>query len=366
MTIKSFINEYESFSSAGDTTELMQAIYRKNSSIEIDKTYMPENPVGLGKMKESDFFKILEKVVSNVLKKSDLENFHKTLLIVGSSVGGMAESEQHYFQDKDYNNIDVSHHPISIISDVLNNTFSFQNTRSISTACTSSANALLLAKRLINVGAYKNILVVGADALCYTTVCGFHALGVLSSKPCKPFSNDRDGMNVAEAVAALLVQDKPSSGAIELIGVGASSDAYHITNPDPQAKGAMSAMQKALNDAQLSSEEIDYINAHGTGTVANDKVEGLAIETLFDHVYVSSTKAITGHTLGAAAALEAIISCEVIKRGLIPPQTALTQQENKSLQIPRETQQQTLNYVMSNSFAFGGNNAVIILGRTKI
>ncbi|MCD6173245.1 MAG: beta-ketoacyl-[acyl-carrier-protein] synthase family protein [Sulfurimonas sp.] len=363
--MKAYINSYESMSCAGDTQALMNAIYSKKSAISIDTTYMNETPVGLGKMEYDDFFKILEDVVKTVLDNSNLENFNNTLLIVGSSVGGMAESEKHYFKDKNYKNIDFSKHAINVIGDYLDEKFSFFDTRSISTACTSSANALLLAKRLINVEAYDNVLVVGADSLCYTTVCGFHALSVLSSKECTPFSKDRDGMNVAEAVAALLIQNVKTDESIELLGVGASSDAYHMTNPDPEAKGAISSMQKALDDAGIKPSDIDYINAHGTGTMANDKVEALAIETLFDNVYMSSTKAIIGHTLGAAGAIEAIISCESIKRGLIIPQTSMIDVENKNINIPQELIKKEINYVISNSFAFGGNNTSIVFGVLK-
>lgn len=359
---KTYVNSYESLSCAGNTTELMNSIYANKACVEIDTTFMPNDPVGLGKMEYDNFFDVLTQVVQKVLQKSNLKDFRNTLLIVGSSVGGMTESEEHYFKDKNYKNIDPSRHAISVISKHLQEKFSFLDSRSISTACTSSANAMLLAKRLIGVGAYDNILVVGADALCYTTVCGFYALSVLSSEPCRPFSEDRDGMNVAEAVAALLLQSEKGEDSIELLGVGASSDAYHMTNPDPVAKGALSAMQNALDDAGLSSEKIEYVNAHGTGTLANDAVEGLAVETLFDNVYVSSTKAVTGHTLGASSALEAIVSCEVIKQGIIPPQVALTKAENEKLKIPKEAIKQKIHYVMSNSFAFGGNNASLIFG----
>ncbi|MDF1884505.1 beta-ketoacyl-[acyl-carrier-protein] synthase family protein, partial [Sulfurimonas sp. SAG-AH-194-C21] len=252
---------------------------------------------------------------------------------------------------------------ISVIEDSLKKEFNFCSARSISTACTSSANAFLLASRLINVEAYENILVVGADALCYTTVCGFYALSVLSSKPCTPFSEGREGMNVAEAIAAVLVQNVQTKDSIELCGVGASSDAYHMTNPDPEAGGAVSSMSKALVDAGINAEDINYVNAHGTGTLANDNVEALAVEKLFGKsVSVSSTKAITGHTLGAAGAIEAIISCETIKQGKIPPQTNMKTQDNTNIKIPTVTESQQINYVISNSFAFGGNNTSIIFG----
>ncbi len=363
--MKAYINSYESLCCAGNTQELMDAIYSKKSCITIDTTYISGTPVGLGRCEHNDFFTSLNVVVSDVLKNSNLDDFSETLLIVGSSVGGMAESETHYFRDKNYKNIDPSRHAISVIEQSLNAEFNFSGSRSISTACTSSANALLLAKRLINVGAYKNVLVVGADALCYTTVCGFYALSVLSSSQCTPFDEGRKGMNVAEGIAALLVQNEQSKDSIELCGVGASSDAYHMTNPDPEAGGAIASMLQALDDAGLNAEDVDYVNAHGTGTQANDKVEGLAVQTLFNNVCVSSTKAITGHTLGAAGAIEAIISCEAIKRGEIPPQSALVNAENTEINIPREALKQEVKYVVSNSFAFGGNNTSIVFGGVK-
>ena len=363
--MKAYINSYESLSCAGNTAELMESIYAKRSGISIDTTYMSDTPVGLGKMKYDDFFQSLNAVVSSVLKNSNLQNFDTTLLIVGSSVGGMQESEQHYFKDKNYKNIDPSRHAISVIEEHLEKEFNFVDSRSISTACTSSANALLLAKRLIDVEAYENVLVVGADALCYTTVCGFYALSVLSSKQCTPFEDGREGMNVAEAIAALLVQNEKNEDSIELCGVGASSDAYHMTNPDPEAGGAISSMKKAIDDAGINVTDIVYVNAHGTGTQANDKVESLAVETLFSEVYVSSTKSVTGHTLGAAGAIEAVISCETIKRGMIPPQTALINAENQNINIPQEAIKKDVKYVISNSFAFGGNNTSIVFGGTK-
>jgi len=361
--MKTYINNYALRSCAGDTEALMNAIYNKQTAITIDNSFMKETPVGLGKMEYGNFFTLLKDVVQEVLDASNLQDFSKTLLIVGSSVGGMSESEKHYFEDKNYKNIDPARHPISVISEELSQAFDFCDTRAISTACTSSANAFLLAKRLMSVGAYENILVVGADALCYTTVCGFYALSVLSTKECTPFNEAREGMNVAEGIAALLLQSKAGNDAIELKGVGASSDAYHMTNPDPEAKGAISCMQKALDDAEIDIKMIDYINAHGTGTEANDRVEALAIEKLFgSNTPVSSTKAITGHTLGAAGALEAIISCEIIKRGKIPAQTALIKAENSNINLPKETLDKEIRFVISNSFAFGGNNTAVILG----
>lgn len=360
--MKAYVNAYQLFCSAGDCNELMRSIYAKQSAISIDDSYIRDTPVGLGMLPEGEFFECLEETVGKVLDTCSLESFSDTLLIVGSSVGGMKESESHYFSDKNYSNIDPSRHAINVIGDVLQDRFGFCDTRALSTACTSSANALLLAKRLINVGAYENILVVGADSLCFTTVCGFHALGVLSQERCSPFDKKRSGMNVAEGIGALLLQNAKTDESIELLGAGASSDAYHMANPDPEAAGAISAMQNALDDAGLSTDAIDYINAHGTATEANDRVEALAITTLFDAVHVSSSKAVTGHALGAAGAIEAIVSCEVIKRDLIPAQCGLVEAENTAINLPKENIPKKIKYVMSNSFAFGGNNTALVFG----
>ena len=147
--------------------------------------------------------------------------------------------------------------------------------------------------------------------------------------------------------------------------LGASSDAFHITNPDPEAKGAMKSMLDSMKDAGILAEQIDYINAHGTGTLANDNVESLAVQTLLPKTFISSTKAITGHTLGAAGALEAIISCEVIKRGLVPPQSSLQDAQNGEINLSKTSVKKDINYVISNSFAFGGNNTSLIFGVVK-
>ena len=361
--MNAYINNYELLCNAGDTKGLMDAVYKKESALEVDKEYLKDATAGLGKMKYDNIFNVLKDVTTKVLEASNLENFHDTLLILGSSVGGMQECEEIFYREKNYKNIDPNRYSMNVLSDYLKDEFGFYDTRAISTACTSSANALLLAKRLIEVDAYKNVLVVGADGLCYSTVLGFHALGVLSDRECTPFDKDRNGMNVAEAVAALLIQSTKTQDSVELKGVGASSDAYHMTNPDPEATGAINSMKDAIVDAGLSVEEIDYVNAHGTATLANDKVESLAIEKLFaKDVFVSSTKAITGHTLGAAGAIEAIVSCECIKKSLIPPQTGLKNQENTNINIPKDSVEFEIRNVVSNSFAFGGNNTSLVFG----
>ena len=363
-----FITASTSVTCAGkDNKTLFDNICKGKSGIQQDENYFITAKPAIGKLScEQTFDEALLLQCTEILKQSTLENFQKTLLVVGSSVGGMQRTEKIYFETGSYKGIDPALHPISAIAKVLNTAFEFQDDISFSTACTSSANAIGYAYEVLSKGLYDNVLVVGADSLSHTTIGGFLTLGVLSSEPCKPFDVTRDGMNVAEAIACVLLERKSTKDAIEVCGVGYSSDAYHMTHPHPEGKGASAAMSKALECAGLLAEDIDYINAHGTGTVANDSAEGEAIARLFPHrPYVSSTKSITGHTLGAAGALEAIIACMTIDSQTIPQNTFLDEAENKTLRLPTTSLKSKVNYVLSNSFAFGGNNCSLIFGKVK-
>ncbi len=279
----------------------------------------------------------------------------------------MSETEKIFFKENSYKNINYKKHPIDAIAYCIKQKFSFNDDISFSTACTSSANALGYAKEVIQKKIYKNVLVVGVDSLSHTTVCGFSALSVLSSNPCTPFDKNREGMNVSEAIAVLLLQDEKQKNAIELCGVGYSSDAHHMTQPHPDGIGATNAMQNALNDAKISTQDITYINAHGTGTQANDSAELNAISNLFKthKPYISSTKSITGHTLGAAGALEAIVSCKVLLEQTVVPNKNLNESEDDTANFPQEKTKEDVSYVLSNSFAFGGNNTSLVFGLVK-
>ncbi len=367
---KAYINNYSSVSCAGNSSEeLFLSICQKKNTITLDTTYVNDCNVAIGKIASSlSFEELLIKHCKEVLEESNLQDFSNTLLIVGSSVGGMNKTEEIFFKDNSYKNINYKEHSIDAIAHLLKQEFNFYDDISFSTACTSSANALGYAKEVINKKIYKNVLVVGVDALSYTTVCGFHALSVLSSKPCTPFEQNREGMNVAEAIAVLLIQDeKAKSDSIEICAVGYSSDAHHMTQPHPEGAGAKKAMENALKEANISKNEIGYINAHGTGTMANDTSELKAIASLFNEnkPYVSSTKSITGHTLGAAGAIEAIISSIALQQGIIPPSKNIINMENDEIKISNEVVKQELKYVLSNSFAFGGNNTSLVFGISK-
>jgi 3-oxoacyl-[acyl-carrier-protein] synthase-1 len=239
----------------------------------------------------------------------------------------------------------------------------------ISTACTSSARALLSARRLLRMGLCDAVLCGGADTLCGLPINGFHALEAIDAQRCNPFSEHRGGINIGEAAALFLMTRE--HGAVELLGGGASSDAYHISSPDPAGAGAQTAMHAALRDAGLEASQIDYLNLHGTATEHNDAMESLAVSAVFPQgVPCSSTKSLTGHTLGAAGALEAAfcwlsLADTAAQRRLPPhlwdgqPDPALPALQLVSTGARLAEGRRRL---MSNSFAFGGNNATLILG----
>lgn len=360
---KAYINAVSIKSACGDTKETLEAIFNKKSSLKSFSDIVPDKTVCIGKFaNKTSFGDMLEQSLDEILLNSNLQNFSNTLLLVGSSVGGMAKTEEVLFKENSYENIKIRDHIIDSVALNLNEKYHFLGTRSFSTACTSSANALKTAKELLGFGAYENVLVLGVDEICLTTIFGFNSLGILSDEVCTPFQNNRKGMNVAEGIGALLLQDIKTNNSIELIGAGTSSDAFHIANPDPSAKGAISAITNALKNASLNASKIDYINAHGTGTNANDTTEAKAILDIFgEDIYVSSSKSNIGHTLGAAGAIEAIICVEALKAGLLPPQIRCDDNET-SLNFVNEAKKLDMHYVLSNSFAFGGNNTSLVFG----
>ena len=235
----------------------------------------------------------------------------------------------------------------------------------ISTACSSGAKALVSAQRLINAGICDAVICGGVDSLCKLTLNGFSALASISETTCNPFSLNRDGINIGEAACLFVLSSSPSG--VVLSGNGESSDAHHISAPHPQGIGAITAMQTALKSANLQPEQIDYINLHGTATPKNDAMESLAVNTVFgSEVNCSSTKPVTGHTLGAAGALEAGLCWLTLNQnGQLPIQwwDAVTDPDISSIKLVTPTTQLSHKpkHVLSNSFAFGGNNISIIL-----
>ncbi|WED25961.1 beta-ketoacyl-[acyl-carrier-protein] synthase family protein [Vibrio sp. DW001] len=235
---------------------------------------------------------------------------------------------------------------------------------SISTACSSSGRVFLSAKRMLKANLVDAVIVGGVDSLCRLTLNGFRCLEALSTTLCKPFDKNRDGINIGEAAAFMLLSTEPTESNIALLGAGDSSDAHHISAPHPDGKGAIEAMTKALFDAQMDASEIGYVNAHGTATQLNDAMESKAIASVFDRVPVSSTKPLTGHTLGAASAVEAAISWHILTYTLpLPSQINNHGLDNLPIQLVKKDQYlPPAKAILSNSFAFGGNNISLIFG----
>lgn len=238
----------------------------------------------------------------------------------------------------------------------------------ISCACASGAKVFGSARRMIEAGLIDAAVVGGVDSLCLTTLYGFHSLQLCSTAPCRPFDVARDGLSIGEAAALALLERAPDdldAGEVLLLGVGESSDAHHMSAPHPDGAGARRAMLAALADANLAPESIDYVNLHGTGTPANDRAESLAIARVFGAITpCSSTKGATGHTLGAAGALEAVICALAVQSGLMPGGVNTTHLDPQlTAHYLRENRRAKLARVMSNSFGFGGANCSLIIGR---
>ncbi|AFL69537.1 3-oxoacyl-(acyl-carrier-protein) synthase [Sulfurospirillum barnesii SES-3] len=360
-----FITAFESVCCAGLNSEsLFEAICTHQSGIGSYDGYVKDKTVALGKVPSRVSLEtLLHRVCETVRIQRGIEDFYDTLLVVGSSVGGMQRTEEIFFRDHSYAQVDPKRHIIHTIASSLHEVYGFKDDISFSTACTSSANALGYAYEVIQKGVYQRALVVGFDTLSSTTVLGFDALGVLSTQACCPFDEKRQGMNVSEGIAVLLLENEPVQGCVQLKGVGYSSDAHHMAQPSAHGEGAIKAMQNALECEGVLPHEVDYINAHGTGTLANDHSEACAIEALFgSRPFVSSTKSITGHTLGAAGALEAIICVLALQKQVLPPNTFLKTPENSTLRFVYELLSHPLRYVLSNSLAFGGNNISLLFG----
>ena len=239
----------------------------------------------------------------------------------------------------------------------------------ISTACSSGAKALASAARLLRAGLADAVVCGGADALCGLTVAGFSALESVSAQVCNPLSANRDGINLGEGAALFLLTREP--GPVRLAGWGETSDAHHMSAPDPTGRGAADAMRQALARAGVAPGVVDYINLHGTATPHNDAMESRAVAELFGlGVPVSSTKPLTGHTLAAAGALEAAFAWLTLvdnPAGCLPPHWWDGARDEAlpevSVVMPGERATRAPQWVLSNSFAFGGSNATLLFAR---
>ena len=307
-------------------------------------------------------------------------NFHNkkllTAFISSTSVGGMDETEKYYRQVLKNLPVDFNltrTHDSGNTSENIAAYLKFSGyINTLSTACSSAANAIMLAARMIAQGKMDRVLVGGTDPITDFTIKGFQSLMIYDNEWCKPFDHNRNGLNLGEGAGFLLLEGDRSikiSGnepICSLTGWHNAADAYHQTASSPDGKGATIAMKNALNKAGLETKEISYINAHGTGTKNNDLSESIAIKNVFGNVIppFSSTKAFTGHTLAAAGAIEAVYSVLAIKNQVHLSGLNYNDPLEETLMRPvTEPTQAVTKHVMSNSFGFGGNNSSLIFSR---
>lgn len=290
-------------------------------------------------------------------------------IILGTSTSGIADNEKllkKYFVNQA--DVEVQHckQEMGSLAKALQLYLGWEGPAyTISTACSSSAKAMATGQRLINADLADAVLVGGVDSLCQLTLNGFNSLESLANDLCQPCGAQRDGINIGEAAGLFLLSKETAP--VMLMAAGESMDAWHISAPHPEGKGAAEAVQKALDRAGITARDIGYLNMHGTATAQNDAMEIKAVQTVFQHydVPISSTKHKTGHCLGAAGAIEAVICQQVLadqswlplhQSGSIDPEL---DEQNYVLNAQL---QQPIQYVMSNSFAFGGSNISLIFG----
>lgn len=296
-------------------------------------------------------------------------------LVLGTSTSGIAEGEAAIRQLQASGHLPAEYHykqqELGGAVEFLVRYLDIQGPAyTVSTTCSSSANALASARRLLRLGLCDAVIVGGSDALCRTTLQGFSALGALSRTVCNPFSKNRDGTVIGEGAALFLMTREPAP--IALLGVGASADAYHISAPRPDGSRALAAMRAAVVDAGLTPAQVDYINLHGTATMQNDAMESRAVAELFGHATAcGSSKPASGHCLGAAGAIEAGLCWLLLSTFNQPTRLPAHLWDGEAdpglgplgfvgLDMPKPKR---LQYCLSNSFSFGGNNVSLLIGR---
>lgn len=306
------------------------------------------------------------------LSTSDLQ---ETVFISATTVAGMDRTEKAYknFQDNGVIESEVyRHHPCQDSTDTIAKHLKIGGLKfTISTACSSSANAIMQGARMIKSGLCEIAIVGGTDAMSLFTFNGFRSLQILDQEWCRPFDITRVGLNLGEGAAYLVLESEASIarrqakpiGAVS--GYGNANDAFHQTASSPEGDGATLAMQTALNIADLAPDEINYVNAHGTATQINDSSESNAFKRVFgaDVPLYSSTKAYTGHTLAAAGSIEAVFSVLSLQEQCVFPSLNCKQPIEDIAPPVREVKSATINHVLSNSLGFGGNSSTIILSK---
>jgi 3-oxoacyl-[acyl-carrier-protein] synthase-1 len=388
-----YLNQLGMLCALGDTPgAIAAAMFAGRSGLRQDTLYLPDMGLPIGAVDAAlpsvDHLPLRERSRNNQLALAALAQIRPAVdaaialygadrvgVVIGTSTSGIAEGEaalRQYHQDGSLPaHFHYRQQELGSPAAALSSTLGLGGPAyTHSSACASSAKAMASAARLLNMGLCDAVITGGVDTLCGFTLAGFAALESVSQTRCLPFSANRNGINIGEGAALFLMSRDEAT--VALTGWGESSDAHHISAPDPSGRGATLAIQQALQRAGLKPDDIDYINLHGTATLQNDAMESLVINTLFgDRVAASSTKPLTGHALGAASAVEAGLCWLAMQdsnpQGMLPqhvwdgvPDAALPPLQ---LVTPQQTLGRPLRRVLSNSFAFGGTNAALIFGR---
>ncbi|MBA2432406.1 MAG: beta-ketoacyl-[acyl-carrier-protein] synthase family protein [Chthoniobacterales bacterium] len=299
--------------------------------------------------------------------------FQPELTVVGTTSGGMTFGEEYYRALHDHRTLRhapsliANYTPQKPVLDAQEALGISAPCQVIANACASGTNAIGHAFACIRSGRYQRVLTGGYDAISELVFVGFDSLQAATADKCRPFDSGRSGMVLGEGAAMLALENYEAAAArganilAEVVGYGLSTDNHHLTQPNPSGEAARQAMEQALEQAQLTAPEIDYINAHGTATPFNDAAEGRAIATLFKRVPISSTKSMMGHSLGAAGAIEAVIGLLALRDQFLPPNINFREADaDLDLEIVSAARPAQVRTVLSNSFGFGGTNASVI------
>jgi 3-oxoacyl-[acyl-carrier-protein] synthase I len=391
-----YLNEAGMICSLGNTLEEIKRrlLERAESGVLLSDAYSPGRPLPVGRVDDAaplpakESLPLEQRSRNNQLALAalaqirpavdaviDLYGADRVGIVIGTSTSGIAEGEIAVSRYCATGTLPAEFHygqqELGSASAVIAAALGVSGPAYVhSSACASSAKALASAARLIHMNLCDAIVAGGIDTLCAFTVAGFSALESISATRCNPLSRNRDGINIGEGVALFLMTREPAT--VSLRGWGESSDGYHVSAPDPSGVGARRAMEQALSRAGVAASQIDYVNLHGTATVQNDAMEARLVHALFgDAVAVSATKPLTGHALGAAGAIEAGLCWLAMQddnpSGKLPPHLWDGEYDPAlpvlNLAEPGSSVGHHLRWTLSNSFAFGGANATLVMGR---
>ena len=349
-SIKSLVNQKQLIYFPSINEKFQKPFFKINNHLEVDQDKNRCSQIALSLM---------------AFVKKDIMSLNNIPVFIATNTGGIKETEENYnglinnsvsyplYERHFFNKI------IEDINEVYNNKFNESYT--FSTACSSSGHTIMQAFELIRNGIIDKALVLGVDSLSLTTMVGFDSLKLISEKGTKPLCKDRDGLSLGEGGGILLLESNPHIDPVaEIVGCSTSTDGYHISSPDPEGTQQKASILKALNASNLTPDSIDYINAHGTGTIINDQMEMDVIKSIFPkNTIVTSIKSFIGHTLGASAAVEVAIILGMLNQDTIFQPDNIGEPINEDY-IPINTVKKEVKYFLKNSFGFGGNNVSMI------